>query len=221
MVSTPELVAALVARAEPVRRLRPPLQRAAVWLLVAALVLLALGVLNGPRPDLSERLRQPIFTVMLLASLSTGILAAIAAFHLSLPDRSRRCLWLPVPALVLWASTIGVGCLTNWVRIGPGTLTFGTTVECLATVMMTSLPLSVILVLMLRHAARLDPVAVAVTGGLAVASIAATAVSVLHPLEATVLVLLWSLGLAALTVALAVRYGPRLLGWAETRSSSD
>ena len=33
MITTPDLIESLVARAEPVRRLRPPLARAAAWLL--------------------------------------------------------------------------------------------------------------------------------------------------------------------------------------------
>ena len=98
MITTPELIDRLSTGLAPVRRLRPPLQRAGQWLLLAGLVVALLAVLFGVRPDLGLRLSQPIFAASLAGSLLTGVLAAIAAFHLCLPDRSRRWLLLPVPA---------------------------------------------------------------------------------------------------------------------------
>jgi hypothetical protein len=210
VVTTPELIEILCADAKPVRRLRPPLLRAALWLLFAGVVLFALAGLLGTRPYLAERLRQPTFAVALAGSLLTGVLAAVAAFHLSLPDRSRQWLLLPVPALVLWVSTIGYGCLTDWVSIGPDGVRLGTTLECLATLAMASLPLSLVLLVMLRHAARLHPTMVAMMGGLASAGIAATALSLFHELDATVMVLVWNLGAAALIVALGGIFGRSL-----------
>jgi hypothetical protein len=210
VVTTPELIDMLCADAKPVRRLRPPLVRAALWLLFAGLVLLALAALQGTRPDLAERLREPSFTAALAGSLLTGVLAAVAAFHLSLPDRSRLWLLLPVPALVLWVSTIGYGCLTNWVSLGPDGVRLGTTLDCFATLAMASVPLSLVLLVMLRHAARLYPTTVAMMGGLASAGIAATALSLFHELDATVMVLVWNLGTAVLIVALGGMLGRSL-----------
>src|SRR5256885_12713860 len=50
------------------------------------------------RSDLALRLRQPEFVIGIAASLATGVLAAIASFLLSIPDRSRAWLLLPLPA---------------------------------------------------------------------------------------------------------------------------
>ena len=210
MVTTPGLIEILAAHATPVRRLRPPLLRAALFLLAAGLILIALAALYGPRPDLAERLGQPTFAAALAGSLLTAALAAIAAFHLSLPDRSRLWLLLPVPALVLWVSTTGYGCLTDWVGIGPDGVELGTTLECFATLVIASVPSLVILLVMLRHAARLHPTTVAMMGGLASAGVAATALSLFHEIDASVLVLLWTLGTTALIVALSGVLGPRL-----------
>jgi hypothetical protein len=210
VITTPELIDVLCADAKPVRRLRPPLVRAAVWLLFAGLVLVALAALLGTRPDLAERLRQPTFVGALAGALLTGVLAAVAAFHLSLPDRSRRWLLLPLPALVLWISTIGYGCLADWVSIGPDGVRLGTTLECFATLALASLPLSMALLVMLRHAARLYPTTVAMMGGLASAGVAATALSLFHELDASVMVLLWNLGVAALIIALGGIFGRSL-----------
>jgi hypothetical protein len=212
VVTTPELIDRLSSSLAPVRRLRPPLLRAGQWLLLAALVVALLAVLNGARPDLALRLRQPVFAASLAGSLLTGILAAIAAFHLCLPDRSRLWLLLPAPAVVLWLASIGYGCLTDWVSIGPDGVRLGSTLECFATLLITTIPSAVVLFAMLRDTARLYPTMVGMTGGLAVAGIAATALSLLHELDATVMVLLWNLGAAALIVVLAGALGRRKMG---------
>jgi hypothetical protein len=212
VVTTPELIDRLSTGLAPVRRLRPPLQRAGQWLLLAGLVVALLAVLYGVRPDLWARLSQPIFAASLAGSLLTGVLAAIAAFHLGLPDRSRRWLLLPVPAVVLWVATIGYGCLTDWVSLAPGGVRLGSTLECFVTLVVTTVPLALVLFAMLRDVARLYPTTVGLMGGLAVAGIAATALSLLHELDATIMVLLWNLGAAALIVVLGGAVGRRKIG---------
>ncbi len=186
MITTPELIDLLAASAKPVRRLRPPLARTVVWLLLAAgvFVLLALG--HGVRPDLAQRVEQPVFVAGMVASLVTAILAATASFMVSLPDRSRSWLLLPVPALVLWVSTVSYECLTNWVSTGPDGMRLGETARCFATLLLTSLPLSLALYVMLRHAAWIRPTAVTITGSLAVAAMTATALSLFHEFDATI-----------------------------------
>ena len=72
---------------------------------------------------------------------------------------------------------------------------------------------------MLRHAARLDPTTVAMTGGLAVAGIVAAALALVHDLDATVMVLLWNFGTAAASVALGGLLGRGLFAWAPPRSA--
>ncbi len=211
MVTTPELIGRLCAGATPVRRLRSPFLRAGLWLSLAGLVLVALAALHGPRPDLVLRLGQPVFAAGLAGSLLTGVLAALAAFELALPDRSRWWLLLPVPAIGLWLATIGYGCLTSWVSIGPGGMRPGSTLECFETLFLVSLPPWALLLWMLHRTAWLDPSPVALMGGLAAAGIAATAMSILHRLDATLLVLIWNLGAAAAIVALGGIFGRRIL----------
>jgi hypothetical protein len=211
VVSTPDLIDALVADLKPVRRLRAPLLGAAAWLLCAAAVVALLALVHGTRSDLGLRLGAPTFTAALAGSFLTGGLAAVAAFELSLPDRSRLWLLLPAPAIVLWLSTIGYGCLTDWVSLGPDGIRFGSTMACFATLLLTSLPAGAVLLTMLSHAARLHPTGVALMGGLATAGIASTAMALLHEIDATVMVLLWHLGAAALIVALSGMFGRKML----------
>ena len=217
MITTPDLIESLVANAAPVRRLRPPLARAAGWLLFAALMLALLAVVHGMRPDLDLRLQQPVFVLGVAASLATGVLAALASFIVSVPDRSRFWLLLPAPALIAWLSTIGYGCLTEWVSIRPGAVTLGETARCFATLMLVGGPLSIALLVMLRYAALLSPTPVAILGSVAVAAMTATALSLFHELDATVMVLIWNVGVAALLVALGGLYGRRMFSWVAPR----
>ncbi len=177
-----------------------------------------LAVSQGIRPDLDQRLREPTFTLGMSGALLTGILAAVAAFMLSLPDRSRFCLLLPAPALLLWLSTIGYQCLTDWVSLELNGIRLGETARCFATLVLTSLPLSLTMLLMLRYAAPLRPTAVTLTGSLAVAAITATALSLFHDLDATVMILMWNLGTAALFIGLGGAFAGKMFSWAAPRS---
>jgi hypothetical protein len=218
VITTPDLIEALAANLAPVHRLRPPVTRAACWLLLAALLLALLALSQGMRPDLAQRSRDPTFMLGMAGALLTGILAAVAAFMLSLPDRSRLCLLLPAPALVLWLSTIGYQCLTEWVSLEPDGIRLGETARCFATLVLTSLPLSLAMLMMLRYAAPLRPTAATLTGSLAVAAITATALSLFHDLDATVMILMWNLGVAALFVGLGGAFGGKMFSWAWPRS---
>ena len=133
MIATPDLIDSLVRGMTPVRRLRPPLVRALGWLLLAAIVVGLLAVSQGARSDLSQRLQQSEFVFGLAGSILTGACAAIAAFMLSLPDRSRLWPLLPVPALCAWLSAVGDQCLTDWIALDPGGMRLGETARCFAT----------------------------------------------------------------------------------------
>ncbi|RXG90406.1 NrsF family protein [Bradyrhizobium zhanjiangense] len=218
MIKTPDLIASLAANATPVRRLRPPVMRAACWLLLAAVVLTLLAVNQGIRPDLVQRLQEPAFVVSMAAAALTGVLAAIAAFLVSLPDRSRLWLLLPIPALILWLSNVGYQCLTQWVAIGPDGMSVGEAARCFATLVLTSLPLSLAMLVMLRYAAPLRPTAATFMGSLAVAAITATALSLFHVIDATVMILMWNFGTAILFVGLAGVFGRKMFRWVAPRT---
>lgn len=217
MITTPDLIESLVARAEPVRRLRPPVARALLWLLFAAAIVTLLAVNHGLRADIGDRLQQPLFVTGIAASLLTGMLAAVAAFVVSLPDRSRLWLLLPAPSLALWVSTISYQCLTDWVRIEPDRIRLGEAADCFATLALTSVPLWLAMLVMLRHVALLRSAGAAVAASLAVAAIASTALSLFHSLDASAMILIWNLGTAALLVGLGSAFRERMFSWVAPR----
>lgn len=212
-MDTRDLINALVTEAKPVRVLRHPLLRAAGWLVGGFVLVGLLALHHGLRPDLADQAARLGFTLGICAALLTSALAAGGCLMASLPDRSRAWLLAPLPALAVWLSTVGYGCLTDWVRFDPNGFRVGEAVRCFATVLLVSVPLSIGLLALLRHAARLRPGAMTLTAGLAVAGLTSAALMLLHPLNATVMVLAWNLGAAALVVGAESMVGHRLMGW--------
>lgn len=217
-MKTIDLIAALAEDVPPVRRLRRPTVRAACWLALAITVLGLLAISQGIREDLILRLHDPVFALGMASSLLTGVSAALAAFQLSLPDRSRQWGLLPLPALVLWISNIGYQCLTQWIAIGPNGITPGETARCFATLVLTGLPLSLVMLVMLRHAAPLRPTAATLAGSLAVAAITATALALFHVIDASAMILMWNLGTAMLFIGFSAVFGQRLFRWGTPRA---
>jgi hypothetical protein len=191
--------------------------RAALWLAFAGLVLALIAVGHGVRTDLLARLDEPEFAASIGAAFATGIFATIAAFMISLPDRSRWWLLLPLPTLAMWITTIGYGCFADWVSPGPDGIRFGEEVRCFALLILTSVPLAIGLAAMLRYAALWRGGAVAMMGGLAVAAITATALSLFHNHDATVLILVWNLGTTALITGLGTLFGRGMFRWMTSR----
>jgi hypothetical protein len=87
-------------------------------------------------------------------------------------------------------------------------------VRCFATLALTSVPLSIAMLVMLRYAVLVRAKAVTLMGALAVAAITSFALSLDHDLDATVMILIWNLGTAALITGIGGLLGRRLLLWA-------
>jgi len=70
---------------------------------------------------------------------------------------------------------------------------------------------------MLRYAALLRPNESSAAGGLAVAAITAFALSLVHDLDASVMVLVWTLGVVVLISGLAAVFGRPIFAWTASR----
>lgn len=203
------LIDTLTRELRPVRHVRAPLMRGAVWLalVAAAGAVMALVANLGA---LGHRLAaSPDMWLAVTGSALTAITAAIAAFNLSLPDRPARWAWLPLPAMVLWVAASGAGCLRTAVPLSTGG--FLKSLDCLVFVVGVSLPLSAILVVMLRRGYALRPGLAALCSGLAAAAAAATLLNFFHPFDATAADMLVHLTAVVLVVAAISALGTRLL----------
>ena len=187
MSTTPELIKSLSDNLQPVAPARPPLIRASAWLVgCIALVMLAASMTHA-WPLMLSRLALTRFAVEMSATLATGIAGVAAAFMLSVPDRSRAWVFLPLPFLALWLASSGYGCYQNWLVTGSDGLKLGRSADCFFFIIGWSFPLTAALWLALRRmAAGLDPLKITATGGLGVAALAAAALQFWHPFDVTV-----------------------------------
>ncbi|MCC0805090.1 DUF1109 domain-containing protein [Methylobacterium sp. W2] len=178
------LVEELTRSLAPIRRLPGPGWRAFAW--VSAV--LGLGALLLPLSDaaaLQARLGVPDLRYAALGAMLTSGAAAFAAFQSSVPGRSRAWALLPIPPLVLWLGVSGLGCLRARLAPASNLAETGEMRGCFVFLMAVSLPLSVLLVMMLRRACPLNPSLTAALGGLAVAAAAAALLVPFHPHDAT------------------------------------
>jgi hypothetical protein len=206
-----DLIHRLAADLHPVRPARHPAAATALWLGVAAAVILVAVLVSGLRDDLAARLATGFDMPQILAAAATGVLAGFAAFQLALPERDRRWALLPLPAAVAWLATMGWGCLQDLANLGPEALRVGASLPCMTFIVGLGVPLTVAMLWLARHAAWLRPGPVAALGGLSAAALASVGLSLIHHLDAAVMVLLWH-GVSVLVVAgLASLLGPRLM----------
>jgi hypothetical protein len=216
---TNELIAALSGGLQPVRRLRPPLRRAASWLLLAALLAAWPVAHYSNLPLFLERADEPRQTLELAATLLTGIVALFGAFALSVPGYSSRWALAPLPPLLLWIAASGYGCLPNgWGAGGPGGggvgvgVGVGASRDCFVFIVLTSVPLSALLFWALRRARPIAPLPVALSGALGVAALAAFLLQFFHPFDVTVIDLALHLAAVGVIALLAVALRRPLLG---------
>jgi hypothetical protein len=179
-----ELVQALSADLVPAKRLRPPVLRASGWLGAVVVTASVLALFSNLAAVAQRLTAAPDLGLAAVGSLLTAVLAAVAAFQLSFPDRSAKWALLPVPAVVLWVGASGLGCLRTWLVPGTHDASLTEAETCLFFILGLSVPLSVLLLAMLRRAYSLWPRLTGALGGLAVAGASATILNLFHPYDA-------------------------------------
>lgn len=202
-MDTDDLLASLTRDLKPVRRVAHPLLTAAGWLAFAGVVIGLAILLFGLSPDLPRRMARGTEVAQVILAGVTGILAAIAAFELAMPDRDDRWALLPLPAAALWVVTMGFGCLQDVWALGWDGLRTGLSLGCLQFIVGFGVPLTAAVLWLARHAAPLRPGPVAALGALAAAAVANVGLTMVHPLDAALETLLWHGGSVALVVLLA------------------
>jgi hypothetical protein len=208
-VPVDDLIDRLGADLRPVRRLRSPWIRAGFWLSGVAALALALASIAKLGAIEHRLMAVPDMWAATLGAAATMILAAVATFQLSLPDRRPAWALLPAPGLMLWIGASGLGCLRSWVIPGMQPATMHDADGCFTFIVGLSIPLSILTVLMIRRACPLRPNLTAATGGLAVAAAAATLLTFFHPHDASAI----DLAMHALAVTLVVCANRLLGGW--------
>ncbi|HXQ51505.1 MAG TPA: NrsF family protein [Stellaceae bacterium] len=205
--ATDRLIESLVESAGPVHRLRPPAVRATLFLLAVA----ALGALTillfSDLSVFARRASDPKLDWELAGTLLTGIFAVVAAFELSLPDRSPLWALLPLPPFALWVASTGYSCYRHWLAFGPDGWEIGESAQCFRFILAVGVPLGVSLLVLLRKARPLAPARVAALGGLGVAALAAFLLQFFHPFDVTFMDLSVHLVVVGLVTAVSTLAG--------------
>jgi hypothetical protein len=209
--STARLIAALGADMTPVARLTPPTLRALGWLAIVGAIGAGLATFADVHGMIHRLAATPDLGVAAAGSLLTAILAAVAAFQLSLPDRKPAWALLPLPAAALWFGASGLGCLREWVAPETQSIPPMEPASCLMLILGLSVPLSVLLIVMLRRGYSLRPNLTAVIAGVACAAAAATLLNFVHSYDAAATDLAAHAIAVAIVIALNRTFGGRIL----------
>ena len=217
-MDTNELIKRLAADLEPVRPLRPPWARAVLWLALALPYVAAVVWGKLMMVDASQVGGDTRFMIEQAATLATAVTAAIAAFRSAIPGFDRRFLLLPLAPLGLWLASVGHGCVQDWIRLGADGLTIRPDWDCLPMATIIGIVPAAAIVVILRKGMPLHPRLTLALGALAVASVANFGLQFAHMRDASIMVLTWHLGAAAVLSALGGWLGDRVLGWQPDRS---
>ena len=205
------LIRELAGDLTPVRPLPAPALRALGWLAVVAAMAIGLALV-ADLPGIGRRITAaPDMWLAVVGSAATAILAGIAAFQLSMPDAPRGWALLPLPALLLWLGASGAGCLRVWFVPDAHMADLSEERDCLLFIIGLSVPLSALLMSMLRRAYSLQPGLTAAMAGLASAAAAATLLNFFHPFDAAATDLTVHAAAVALVVMANRAFGGRLL----------
>lgn len=206
-----QLIATLGAELSPVRRLPPPWLRALGWLLVVAVIATTLLLHHGAAPMLQRWATASDVAWSNAGAVLTAICAAWAACALAVPGRSRAWMLLPLPPALLWIGASGWGCLSGWLDPAASAAGGPPPQDCLVFIVGFSIPLSALMLWLLRRACPLRPVRAAILAGLASAAAAASLMAIFHPIDVAATDLLMHALAVGIVIAANAAMGNRLL----------
>lgn len=218
---TDGLIRRLAEKIEPVRPLPRPWVRTAAWVAFSIPYIAIVVLVMTPRQDLPLKIADPRFIIEQVSAVAAGIAAAAAAFATIIPGYNRRFLMLPLLPLAVWLGTVGHGCIQDWIQFGPDGLPVRPGWLCFPVIALIGAFPAIAMAVMLRRGAPLTPHLTAALGGLAAAGLGSFGLRLIHPEDASVMVLVWQIGSVLVLSALAGGVGRYLLNWRSITGASE
>jgi hypothetical protein len=212
-METDDLIKRLADDLQPVRPLRRPWVSVLLWLSIALPYVAAVVWSKVVMVEPAQVVGDARFVIEQTATFATALTAAFVAFRSAIPGFDRRILLLPLIPLAVWLATVGQGCVEDWVRLGPDGLAIRPDWDCLPMATAIGIIPAAVILIMLRQAVPLHPRVTLAVAALAVASIANFGLQFAHVGDASIMVLVWHLGAAAILAALGGCLGQYVLGW--------
>jgi hypothetical protein len=182
--SQEQLIRRLACDLAPVHRLASPGRQVLQWLACLVAIAAPLALTCNPTTAVQRLAGSPDVCVGVIGSMLTALLGAAAAFVLSRPDRPPSWALLPAPAAALWIVNGAIGCFRQEAVTGND---FGppvTAQACFFFILGAAMPLSMLLMALLRRGYSLRPDVTSVLCGLASAAAATTITNIIHPHDA-------------------------------------
>ena len=210
---TDELIETLAADARPVKPLGPPLRRALMTLAVLLLVGAVAAALAGDVASLRARYagRESLMLAEMAAMLATAGASVVAAFMLTVPGAARRWLLAPAAPFLAWLALSGLGCYGDFKRLGTSGFEAVHSADCLLFILGAGAFVGAPLLWRLARARPIDPLPVALLGGLGAAALAALLLQFFHPFAVTFADLAIHLAAVLIVVAITALARRRLL----------
>jgi hypothetical protein len=212
-VNTDRLIERLARDVEPVRRLRRPWVRAALWSLAASLYAIVLAVPLTSSHDFAVNTANPGFVAQQTAAIVMAFCAAVAAFASVIPGYSHSVLALPAVGVSTWLATLMSRVPQEWHAARLAGLADTHEWLCVPTIALTAVPPALALALMLRHGAPLSPRFSAALCLLAAAGLTNVVTCLASPHQSAIAVLVWHGTTLLALCALAAGIGRSVLPW--------
>ena len=177
--STDKLIERLAHEAAPVKPLSPPLLRAGVFLVAVSAVMAALAFWGGRVADTLAHLTSMPFTAELAGAALGAVGAIVAAVMLSIPGRSPRWFYLPLPGVALWLIGGGWQCY-HQIDLGYVPTSLFASRECFAFILSAGIPTAGAAFLLLRRSLSVDVVRVTALASLGAALMATVLLQFVH-----------------------------------------
>lgn len=218
---TDELILQLASETRPVRRLRPPMTRMAIWLALSLPWVLAIVFVMGLRPDLTARLSDGRWLIEQGAALATALMAAMAAFCAGVPGRPKWEHLLPLLPLAVWLGTLSQDCFQGWISYGSAGLVLHPDWQCVPGIIMVGMGPAVAMTAMILRGSPIAPMTTTALGALAAGGLAEVGLRLFHQVDASLMVLVWQAGTVVGLTLVAGLFGRRVLRWRHAGVGGD